>query len=84
MPYTLAMAADQEPQTADDGVQEVPLTIARPLLTRLIEQLREEGVVSALTVRGKRRVYLVSPDFYERALRALAGEGRSSGRAGRR
>jgi hypothetical protein len=65
------MATDQEPLIADDGVQEVPLTIARPLLSRLIEQAREGGLVSALTVRGRRRVYLVTPDFYERALAAL-------------
>lgn len=67
MTYTLTMATDQEPQIADDGVQEVPLTIARPLLTRLIEQVREDGLVSALTVRGRRRAYLVTPDFYEKA-----------------
>lgn len=73
MSYTLAMAADQEPTIADDGVQEVPLTIARPLLTRLIEQVREDGLVSALTVRGRRRAYLVTPDFYERAVMALGG-----------
>lgn len=67
MPYTLAMAADQEPKIAEDGVQEVPLTIARPLLTRLIEQAREDGLASALTVRGRRRAYVVTPDFYEQA-----------------
>ena len=72
MTYTLAMATtDQEPKIAKDGVQEVPLTIARPLLTRLIEQVREEGLVSALTVRGRRRAYLVTPDFYDRAIAAL-------------
>jgi hypothetical protein len=65
------MAADQEPTIADDGVQEVPLTIARPLLTRLIEQVREDGLVSALTIRGRRRAYLVTPDFYERAVAVL-------------
>lgn len=69
MTYTLTMATDQEPQIADDGVQEVPLTIARPLLTRLIEQVREDGLVSALTVRGRRRAYLVTPAFYEGAVR---------------
>ena len=74
MSYTLAMATDQQPRIADDGVQEVALTIARPLLTRLIEQVREEGLVSALTVRGRRRAYLVSPDWYDRAARALAGQ----------
>lgn len=67
MSYTLAMATDQEPKIAEDGVQDVPLTIARPLLTRLIEQVREDGLVSALTVRGRRRAYLVSPDAYLRA-----------------
>jgi hypothetical protein len=71
MTYTLTMATDQEPQIAADGVQEVPLTIARPMLTRLIEQVREDGLVSALTVRGRRRAYLVTPDFYDRALTAL-------------
>lgn len=69
MSYTLAMA-DQEPEIAADGVQEVPLTIARPLLTRLIEQVREDGLVSALTVRGRRRVYLVTPEFYDEAIKA--------------
>lgn len=72
MAYTLAMAtADVEPEIAEDGVQEVPLTIARPLLTRLIEQVREDDQVSALTVRGRRRAYLVAPDFYERAVQAI-------------
>ena len=71
MTYNLAMAADLEPLIAEDGVQEVPLTVARPLLSRLIEQVREDGLVSALTVRGRRRVYLVTPDFYERAIAAL-------------
>lgn len=71
MSYTLAMAADPEPRIADDGVQEVPLTIARALLTRLIEQVREDGLVSALTVRGRRRAYVVTPEFYDRAIRAL-------------
>lgn len=67
MTYTLDMASDLEPHIADDGVQEVPLTRARALLTRLIEQVREDGLVSALTVRGRRRAYLVTPDFYEHA-----------------
>lgn len=71
MSYTLTMATDQKPQIADDGVQEVPLTIARRLLTRLIEQVREDDLVSALTVRGRRRAYLVTPEFYERATAAL-------------
>jgi prevent-host-death family protein len=75
MSYTLAMSEQRTPgemvEIADDGVQEVPLTAARPLLTRLIEQVREDGLVSALTVRNRRRAYLVSPDWYERAKAAL-------------
>ena len=67
MSYTLAMAEALEIRIADDGVQEVPLTRARAYLTRLIEQAREEGLISALTVRNRRRVYVVSPDFYEQA-----------------
>jgi hypothetical protein len=71
MTYTLTMATDKEPRIAEDGVQEVPLTIARPLLTRLIEQVLEDDLVSALTVRGRRRAYLVTPEFYEHAIEAL-------------
>jgi prevent-host-death family protein len=63
--YTLAMASDLEPRIAEDGIQEVPLTKARALLTRLIEQVREDGLVSALTVRGRRRAYLVTPSAFE-------------------
>lgn len=68
MSYTLAMASDLDPRIAEDGVQEVPLTKARALLTRVIEQAREDDLVSALTVRGRRRAYVVTPEFYERAL----------------
>lgn len=68
MTYTLAMASDLEPHIAADGIQEVPLTRARALLTRLIEQVREDGLVSALTVRGRRRAYLVTPEFFEQAV----------------
>ncbi|MFC5144250.1 hypothetical protein [Streptomyces aureoversilis] len=66
------MTTEPGPQIAEDGIQEVPLTVARPLLTRLIEQVREDGLVSALTVRGRRRAYLVTPDFYERAIQDRA------------
>lgn len=68
MSYTLTMAAEPEPKIAPDGVQEVPLTIARRWLTRLIEQAREDGITSALTVRGKRKAYLVTPDLYDEAM----------------
>lgn len=83
MTYTLDMASDLEPRIAEDGIQDVPLTRARALLTRLIEQVREDGLVSALTVRGRRRAYLVTPDAFEaaqsdrrmvRAFHAAAGE----------
>jgi len=67
MAYTLDMASDLEPRIAPDGIQEVPLTRARALLTRLIEQVREDGLVSALTVRGRRKAYLVTPDSFETA-----------------
>lgn len=67
MTYTLDMASELEPHVAQDGIQEVPLTKARALLTRLIEQVREDGLVSALTVRGRRRAYLVTPDAFEQA-----------------
>lgn len=67
MAYTLDMAADLEPRIAEDGIQDVPLTRARALLTRLIEQVREDGLVSALTVRGRRKAYLVTPDAFETA-----------------
>ncbi|MEU1373025.1 hypothetical protein ABZ442_05085 [Streptomyces triculaminicus] len=62
------MTTEPAPKIADDGIQDVPLTVARALLTRLIEQVREDDLVSALTVRGRRRAYLVTPDFYERAI----------------
>lgn len=67
MTYTLAMASDLEPRIAEDGIQEVPLTKARALLTRLIEQVREDGLVSALTVRSRRRAYLVTPSAFDTA-----------------
>jgi len=77
MSYTLVMSEPQNTesvkgvQMSPDGVQEVALTYARPLLSRLIEQAREDGVTSALTVRDRRRVYLVSSDWYDRAKAAL-------------
>ena len=83
MTYTLDMASELEPRIAEDGIQDVPLTRARALLTRLIEQVREDGLVSALTVRGRRRAYLVTPGAFEaaqsdrrmvRAFHAAAGE----------
>lgn len=64
--------AEPEPVIAEDGVQDVPLTVARPLLTRLIEQLREDDLVSALTVRGRRRAYLINVTTYEQALGCFA------------
>lgn len=83
MAYTLAMAADQGIQIADDGVAEVSMTDARALLTRLIRTVREDGKTGSFTERGERRAYVVTPDFVFRAklhgevterLRALAND----------
>lgn len=68
MTYTLAMAADKGIQIAEDGVAELSMTDARALLTSLIRDVRWGGTVGAFTERGERRVYLVTPDFYEQAL----------------
>ncbi|MFC7220773.1 hypothetical protein ACFQLX_21815 [Streptomyces polyrhachis] len=65
------MTADPRIRTAADGVQEVALTDARAVLSRLIEDAREGGRVSALTVRGRRRICLVTPEFYAEALRLM-------------
>lgn len=69
MTYTLAMAADQGINTADDGVAEVSMTDARANLTPLLRDVRYGGRLAAFTERGKRSAYVVPPDFYERALR---------------
>ncbi|WP_381792859.1 hypothetical protein [Streptomyces niveus] len=60
-----------KPELKPDGVQELPLTHARAQLTTLIEDARERDLVTSLTVRGRRRICLVTPEFYERALKAL-------------
>ncbi|KOV78393.1 MULTISPECIES: type II toxin-antitoxin system Phd/YefM family antitoxin [Streptomyces] len=59
------MADDYSPTTAEDGVQEAPLRKARAWLTRLIDDALIDGKTSALTDRGRRRVYLVPPKTYE-------------------
>jgi PHD/YefM family antitoxin component YafN of YafNO toxin-antitoxin module len=61
----LAMAEDYAPEMAEDGVQECRLRSARALLTRLIDDARDDGVTSALTNQGTRRVYLVPPKTYD-------------------
>ncbi|MFD9903871.1 hypothetical protein [Streptomyces sp. NPDC059063] len=61
----------EKPKIAPDGVQEVRLTDARPLLTTLISDARETNLTSALTVRGKRKIMLVTPEWYEKAKTAL-------------
>lgn len=68
MTYTLAMAADQGIQTAEDGIAEVSMTDARALLTRLIRDVRWGKKVAAFTERGERTAYVVPPEFYEQAL----------------
>lgn len=59
------MAEDYAPEKAADGVQECRLRFARALLTRLIDDARDDGVTSALTDRGTRRIYLVPPKTYD-------------------
>jgi len=71
MTYTLAMAADQGIRIADDGTAEVSMTEARANLTKLIRTVREDGRSGAFTERGERRVYVVAPEWYERARSAL-------------
>lgn len=71
MAYTLAMAASKGIVVADDGVAEVSMTDARAELTSLIREVRWGGHVGAFTERGARRAYLVTPEFYERAVAAL-------------
>jgi prevent-host-death family protein len=71
MTYTLAMAADQGIQIADDGVAEVSMTEARANLTQLIREVRYGGRAGAFTERGQRSAYVVPPDWYERARTAL-------------
>ncbi|MEU6929020.1 type II toxin-antitoxin system prevent-host-death family antitoxin [Streptomyces sp. NPDC046374] len=68
------MTDAQKPVPAADGVQELPLTHARAQLTTLIEDARERGTVTALTVRGRRKICLVTPEWYEEAVKALAAK----------
>jgi prevent-host-death family protein len=72
MTYTLAMAADQGIQIADDGVAEVSMTRARANLTALLREVRYGKRPGAFTERGERSAYVVPPDFYEQALRDRA------------
>ncbi|PWI09757.1 hypothetical protein DIZ27_14570 [Streptomyces sp. NWU339] len=57
--------------TAPDGVQEVALSDSRPLLSRLIRDALG-GKVSALTERGERRIMLVTPEWYDEAVKAMS------------
>jgi hypothetical protein len=68
------MADEYNPQPAEDGVQEAPLRQARAWLTRLIDDALIDGKTSALTDRGRRRVYLVPPRTFgeDRRNQALA------------
>lgn len=68
MTYTLAMAA-KGIEIADDGVAEVSMTDARAHLTALIRDVRYGGRIGSFTERGNRRAYVVTPDFYEQAMR---------------
>lgn len=59
------MADEYKPVLAEDGVQEAPLRQARGWLTRLIDDALIDDKTSALTDRGRRRVYLVPPRGYD-------------------
>lgn len=72
MTYTLAMATGKGIEFADDGVATVGMTDARALLTSLIREVRYGGEVGAFTERGSRQAYVVTPDFYETAVRDAA------------
>jgi len=72
MTYTLAMAADQGIQIADDGVAEVSMTYARANLTQLLREVRYGKRPGAFTERGERSAYVVPPDFYEQAAKDRA------------
>lgn len=67
MTYTLAMAAEQGIQIAEDGVAEVSMTYARANLTQLLRDVRYGKRPGAFTERGERSAYVVPPDFYEQA-----------------
>ena len=69
MTYTLAMAADQGIQIAEDGVAEVSMTDARANLTQLLRDVRYGKRSGAFTERGARSAYVVPPEFYEEAER---------------
>ncbi|WP_327594630.1 hypothetical protein [Streptomyces chartreusis] len=64
------MADDYSPTKCADGVQEAPLTKVRAWLSRLIDDAMA-GTPAAFTVRGRRRAYLVSPGWYEEAVKAM-------------
>lgn len=68
MTYTLAMAADQGIEIAEDGVAEVAMTKARAALTALIREVRWGGRPGAFTERGERVALVVAPDVYGQAL----------------
>jgi hypothetical protein len=59
------MSDDYSPEMKPDGIQECRLRHARALLTHLIDDALIDGVTSALTDRGRRRVYLIPPKTYD-------------------
>ncbi|MFD6414229.1 MULTISPECIES: hypothetical protein [Actinomycetes] len=56
-------------EIAEDGVAQVSMTDARAQLTRLIRMVREDGEAGAFTERDERRAYVVTPKFYEQAMK---------------
>ncbi|WP_327594629.1 GIY-YIG nuclease family protein [Streptomyces chartreusis] len=55
---------------ADDQVREVSMSLARGKLTGIVRQAAA-GTPAALLEHGQRQVVLVTPEWYDRALRAL-------------
>lgn len=72
MTYTLAMAASEGIEIAEDGVAEVSMTSARAQLTRFIREVRWGNRVGAFTERGTRVAVVVPPDFYDQAVKDRA------------
>ena len=56
---------------ASDPVDNISITVARSILTKLPEQLAEEQTAIALTRRGKPVMALMSWDLYEAIVETL-------------
>lgn len=59
------------------NVNEVPMTEARAILTKIVRDARYRNQVTAFTERGKRVAYVVSPEIYEKVMQALEADQQS-------